>query len=559
MKDVVVHLSASQWQFDAEHGMHSRGTAFHQGRMCSSASEFARLVPEPDAGLSEWAGLLQRLNGFHALIHVHADRVSAAVDHVRSIPLFYAEDKGKVYLGDDAEWIRQAIGDSEMDAVAQEEFRLAGYVTGRDTLYPRIKQLQAGEFLQVSGLAGEGQRPQLQLNTCRYYRFLHGKPAACTDDDLSRKMNGIAIAAVDRLIQYAGSRQIVIPLSGGYDSRFIALMLAKRRYPNVLTFTYGIQGNKESGYSRRVAEELGLPWHFVEYSEQDWCSAWHTEERRRFQRWASGWSSLPHVQDWIAVRALKQRSIAEPDCVFVPGHSGDFVAGSHIPADAFSGQPVDTALLVRRILERHYVVSGSDMPESAKMRFWRDRVLDRAEVKSVVDHEQFADAFEKWDWQERQAKYIVNSVRVYEFFGFDWWLPLWDVDFMAFWQDVPLRLRHGRRWYLEQVRAAYAEAARRDIGEALNNSSDIGFIGRLGRAVLKQLPVEAKHHLKALRHVVVPRKITNSYLISHLPSQKVVRLQRSGYSPIGMLVDEFLEVEMKPGQEASPRTAGEPE
>lgn len=555
MRNVVIHLSARQWQHDAERGMHSRGVAFHQGCMCSRAPQFAALVPGADAGPEAWTRLLQRLNGFHALVQVRTGQVVAAVDRVRSIPLFYAEHKGKVYLGDDAEWVRQAIGDCAMDAVALEEFRLAGYVTGPDTLYPRVRQLQAGEFLQVTAGAGPEEPPRLHAH--RYYRFLHGKAAGGTDAELGRKMHGIAMDAIDRLIQVAGGRQIAIPLSGGYDSRFIALMLAKRKYPKLLTFTYGIKGNKESGYSRRVAQELGLPWHFIEYSEQDWCAAWHTEERRRFQRWASGWSSLPHVQDWIAVRALKQRRIADPDCVFVPGHSGDFVAGSHIPPDAFSSQPVDTALLVRRILERHYVVSGSGMPDEEKMRVWRPRVLARAEVESVTDHEQFADAFEKWDWQERQAKYIVNSVRVYEFFGFDWWLPLWDADFMAFWQDVPLRLRHGRRWYLEQVRAAYADAARRNIEQALRNSSDIGFIGRFGRAMLKRLPVGAKHHLKALRHVVVPRKITNSYLTSHLPSQKVIRLQRSGYSPIGMLVDEFLELESRQDQEAATRYAGE--
>lgn len=551
MKDVIVHFAARQWQFDAERGMHWRGTAFHQGCMCNSAAQLAQLIPERHAKPEYWRRLLKRLNGFHAMVWVQEDRIIAAVDHVRSIPLFYAESDGKLYLSDDAEWVRQAVGDCVMDTVAQEEFRLAGYVTGPDTLYPNVKQLQAGEFLHVS--RGPGME-QLQASTHRYYRFLHPKAAACTEEEQSRRMNGIATAAIDRLIQYAGGRQIVIPLSGGYDSRFIALMLANRKYPKVLTFTYGIKGNKESGYSRRVAEELGLPWHFVEYSEQEWCAAWHTDERRQFQRWAANWSSLPHVQDWIAVRALKQGGIADPDCVFVPGHSGDFVAGSHIPPDAFSREPVDTELLVRRIIERHYVVSASEMSGDRKIQVWRERILDRAEIKNIADHEQFADAFEKWDWQERQAKYIVNAVRVYEFFGFDWWLPLWDVAFMAFWQDAPLALRQGRRWYLEQVRSAYAAATQREIGQALHNSSDIGPFGRLARAMLKQFPVEAKHHLKALRHVFVPKRVTNSYLTSHLPNDKVIRLQRSGYSPIGMLVDEFLELEREmPGKHRGAR------
>ncbi|WP_228535144.1 hypothetical protein [Noviherbaspirillum malthae] len=91
MKDVIVHFAARQWQFDAEHGMHWRGTAFHQGCMCSRAVQIAQLIPERHAKSEYWRRLLKRLNGFHAMGWIHENRIIAAVDHVRSIPLFYAE------------------------------------------------------------------------------------------------------------------------------------------------------------------------------------------------------------------------------------------------------------------------------------------------------------------------------------------------------------------------------------------------------------------------------------------------------------------------------------
>ena len=43
------------------------------------------------------------------------------------------------------------------------------------------------------------------------------------------------------------------------------------------------------------------------------------------------------------------------------------------------------------------------------------------------------DAFEVWDWQERQAKWIVNSVRNYEFYGYEWRMPLWYNEIMDYW------------------------------------------------------------------------------------------------------------------------------
>lgn len=536
MNNIEIRLSDRRWMYSAENGLHWGGTAFSTGRIRRSPEQAAERLPLADGSAAKWCESLSTLNGFFALLWSSPDLVVAAVDRVRSIPLFYGSSQGRVFISDDAEWVRQRVGDVLMDPVAREEFRLAGYVTGSDTLYRGVKQLQAGEMLRVfkAGAAAT-------LQTYRYYRFLHTEPAACDELMLRARLDASAVAATQRLIDHAAGRQIVIPLSGGYDSRFIALMLKRLGYKNIMTFTYGIRGNKESGYSRQVAADLGLPWHFVEYSEAQWQSAWHTEERHRFQQWASGWASLPHVQDWIAVRSLKQMHIVDEDCVFVPGHSGDFVAGSHIPTDAFQGGPVDTELLVRRILERHYVIAACTLTTDKKQARWKQRILHRAGVWHVDTHTGFADAFETWDWQERQAKYIVNSVRVYEFFGFDWWLPLWDAEFMELWQEVPLALRKERRWYLEHVKRQYAEQTGTGVSVVLGNSSDINTIGRLARSLLRRFPQGTKHHLKALRYVFVPRKLKNDYLTSHLPPLKVVRLQRNGYSPIGMLVEEFLE------------------
>jgi len=55
--------------------------------------------------------------------------------------------------------------------------------------------------------------------------------------------------------------------------------------------------------------------------------------------------------------------------------------------------------------------------------------------------------YEYWDWRERQAKYIANSVRVYEFFGHEWRMPFWDASLIRFWQNVPFHLRKNKRLF----------------------------------------------------------------------------------------------------------------
>ena len=54
-----------------------------------------------------------------------------------------------------------------------------------------------------------------------------------------------------------------------------------------------------------------------------------------------------------------------------------------------------------------------------------------------------------WDIANRQSKFIINSVRVYEFFGYEYRLPLWDKEFSLFWMSLKPNFRIGSKLYEE--------------------------------------------------------------------------------------------------------------
>jgi asparagine synthase (glutamine-hydrolysing) len=389
-------------------------------------------------------------NGFFAFVINRDNDLFAAVDRIRSIPLFYGTKNNDFYISNDAEWVRVQVADENMSLMAQQEFLLTGYVTGQDTLFEKVKQLQAGEYLYVKNNAG-----CLEITTKRYYRFLHKEPAVLPESKLlQEELNGAMNRVIKRLIAYADGRQIVIPLSAGRDSRLIALKLRQFGYQNVLCFSYGIKGNFEAETSKRVAGLLGFPWEYVEYTEELWKKWFNTIDRKEYCTMACNWVSLPHIQDWPAVWKLKKRGILTPQAIFVPGHSGDFPAGSHIPFDAIPETKASMSDLVYATLRKHY--SLIVWPRKIKdKKYWNDRIIRNCEVQKINDGYGYVDAFEKWDWQERQAKFVVNSVRVYEFFGFNWWLPFWDNDFMVYWQDIALCYRKNKILYNEYVDTLY--------------------------------------------------------------------------------------------------------
>jgi len=176
-------------------------------------------------------------SGFFSLVYQKGEDLFAAVDIIRSHPLFYGVVENNFYISDEADWVRKQVNDMEMDPIARDEFQLTGYVTGRDTLFPNVKQLQAGESLLIKDGV---------LSLDRYYLFTHTEPKEYNEENLSKEFLRVSRESIQRLVNYAKGRQIVIPLSGGYDSRFIASLLKESGYENILCFTYGRQGNKEA-------------------------------------------------------------------------------------------------------------------------------------------------------------------------------------------------------------------------------------------------------------------------------------------------------------------------
>ena len=97
---------------------------------------------ESDAAASFFVGIETRaefrekvanLNGSFAVIILLGEQVLAAVDRLRSIPIFYSDSKDLV-ISDSARTVVDGIADATIDQDSQEEFLLAGYTIGDATL-----------------------------------------------------------------------------------------------------------------------------------------------------------------------------------------------------------------------------------------------------------------------------------------------------------------------------------------------------------------------------------------------------------------------------------------
>ncbi|WP_165963011.1 asparagine synthase C-terminal domain-containing protein [Pigmentiphaga sp. D-2] len=369
---------------------------------------------------------LQIANGSFAVVLEIDGIIYAAVDKLRSIPLFFNVQTGQI-----CDSIPLGI-DQPLNSDAVDSFLLTGYTVGNSTLLDTYSQVQAGEYIVRE--EGATQRafyyrhfqPTQKLAIANYY-----KPLA----EVSQRV-------FERLVESCRDRTIIVPLSGGYDSRYIVGMLKKIGYKNVLCYTYGRESSFEVEISKHVATQLGFPWHFVNYSEEKW----HTYlNDKKWEDYAFNYSSLPHCQEYLALKELTEKHILPRDGIIVPGFCGDLLGGSYLPQEIASDSfnELSQVELSQYILRSHFNLDN----EAKNLGTLYEAIRDDIQVAFAASENDFISRNEEFFTRHKVAKFVVNSLRVYEYFGYEWRMPLWDDELTNFWYQIDYHKKIGKQLY----------------------------------------------------------------------------------------------------------------
>ena len=407
--------------------------------------------------------IIRRFRGFYSIIWISANCTLLIADTIRSYPLFFAKT-GKDFALYDHLHAESSL--SELDESNIVEFALTGFVTGPETLIKGVFQVQAGEFVLLNHSTSEVKRVLYEYFAPEHPKIIEG---VYEDTNFIKRLDKAVSVATERLVNYLDGRVAVIPLSGGWDSRTILLHLKRQGYPRILTFSYGKEGNSEAQISSDVARQLGVEWIFVPYRVNDWRAVAETSEYWKYIIYAHNGVSTPHIQDFLAVRQMVRSGVlTSEDAVLIPGHSADFVAGSHLRREYGKIRKIED--LINAIFAKHYTLIPYRLlhlhiPEVIELRREGEYLgkINKKLVNQARDYYKeipFRDPYaflDFWDWRERQAKFIVNSVKVYKFWGLDFWLPLWDQDFVRFWHSIPLEWRMDRALYRKYLLSLQAE------------------------------------------------------------------------------------------------------
>lgn len=387
--------------------------------------------------------LLNATDFLFALIVETPDRVIAASDLVRSTPIYVARTVTGWAVGNDARALAAQLASHAPDRDSLLEIEMAGYATGGATAYADLRVLECGGFVVFDDEHAE-------FVPHRYFRYLRAAGTNGTAaDELGNTLDQLRQTldkVFSELVRRAGGRKVLVPISGGLNSRLVLAKLVEHGCPNLASFSYGTPGNTDASIGREVAEKLGVPWQFV--ASRGHRAFFGGDDGRKFWRFCDGLACVPSPQDIVPLSELRPG----PDTIMVNGQTGDFLSGGHIPPALRSGDCSRETFLAT-ITGKHYGLWRS-LATAEHLRTIGRRIEHvtgplppRLSVSEAIARH------ELWEYEARQASWVVNAQRTYEYLGLGWELPLWDPRLIWLFRDASAEQKAGQglyRGYLEK-------------------------------------------------------------------------------------------------------------
>lgn len=394
--------------------------------------------------------LIQRKKEFGSAVIETKDLIIAWVDHIRSYPIFYSQHNNCFILSQSADEISKKTQYHEFDEENLIEFKLSGYVTGNETLVKNIKCLQPGELLIWDKI-------NKTLIIEKYFSYIPTYDSPIKEKEAVYQLGIILDNLTLEVIKRANKRQIAIPLSGGLDSRILLCKLHEHGYTNITTFTYGPRWNFEALAAKKIAKKLKIPWQFIHVPKKLAKNYFNSQEREDFWQFSSNLKTIPCSREYAAIRYIHENQLIDKNAIILNGQSGDYITGGHISEKALSKKDYNEKDLYEVIINKHYdlwqqyktkenlSLIKNKIKKLIEVITQKQLTFDKPEIKAQNE--------EVWEYEGRQICYVVNGQRIYDYYGYDWEMPLWDKELVDFYSKIPLEMKQNQALYKIYLKA----------------------------------------------------------------------------------------------------------
>lgn len=400
--------------------------------------------------------ILSKADGIFSVVIEYGNVVFAAVDHMRSFPLFYKKTEKGFCIFDTVsaeDWKNNSVDEKQ-----EKLFLNTTYTLESNTFFKDYFQIPSGRYAVI------------KLDDAKiekYWEFSYAIEQI-TDEKIAVDLIRSGYEHTFKLCkEIIGDRKVVIPLSGGYDSRLVLNGLLKSGVDkdSIITFTSGIKEYEDSNISKKVANAVGIKNYYINYN----TSRARTFFKNNFKKYAlhsSSISSTPHLQEWYAISELVRQDIIDEQCVFMPGYGG-VLPGHYIKEKFLIAEKKDLKDIIKIALRTF--ASCKARPTEQDVTETVEEILKTSYFEKLNESsscKDYIECYERFIYMEEQSKYIQNSTRNYDYVGCQYITPFFLKEQFELWSKIDNSLRLNNKAFMECMN-----------GYLLKELADIPFTG----------------------------------------------------------------------------------
>ena len=455
------------------------------------------------------------IDGLFTIVKCFDDKIGVYVSDPGFYPIFHTQLKEEFFISS----VSEKLDFRGIDSTNLAYLKYYGFVPGDNTIYSNVFSFPCGRrcIVEQGAINYDWDRNSYAVS----------KNQILNMDQLTIKA-GLKSAidnAFDQLVVALNGRQAVIPLTAGYDSRLILTSLLDRKYDNILCFTYGKPGCQEVETARKVAYIAGVRWVHTDITDDFISQHNDIEAINSFFSFLSNGRSTVYLCDYFAMLFLKQSKHLHSNAIFIPGHSGDFLGGSqyvkNIPVDLDINSAMNFYSKNKAVMNRDKGFVIDDF-----------LIFDQITFRNLYNIELLGySVYEDIDLYERISKVVLNSSRVFEYFGYNVLFPFFNIGLVDYCKTMPIAYKVGKVLYnelLEDFFRKYKLAFSKEMQPSVLDYR----IQNLKNRIKKLLPVNMQNRIVDKNDFLNYRGMVSPLLLQFSLNNRQILMQGSSYNEI---------------------------
>jgi len=169
---------------------------------------------------------------------------------------------------------------------------------------------------------------------------------------------------------------------------------------------------------------------------------------QEYTHFAACYNSQATEHEYFAFKKLVSLNKIAEDAVFVPGHAGS-IAGQLLtpkmadPAFDYGSYTLETFF-------------SQTLPRKKEISILKKEIGFLKDFEQKPQYPPYL-IFENWLFQEVKSKFNHNSAKIWDFFGHEYLLPLWDAELFNFFVKVPFSHKYDKNLYKETLAELFSE------------------------------------------------------------------------------------------------------